>query len=141
PQPVRKGRKRSKRSPDKAREYRSRAYKKNYDKILARNRAYRRKQPEKVKGFETRYHEAHPEVKSAASANRRARLVGAPGSHTPADIKAIWERQGHRCAVPNCPYPIALLGKDKYHIDHIMPIKLGGSNDAANLQILCKLHN
>lgn len=66
----------------------------------------------------------------ANSNRRRARIANAPGSHTKDDILAIFKRQGGRCRYCS-------LTLDKYHVDHIMPLALGGSNGPENLQILC----
>jgi 5-methylcytosine-specific restriction endonuclease McrA len=85
---------------------------------------------------------SHPESILTKNRNRKARLRNLPGKHGRLDIQAIWERQGHRCAVPGCQYPISdRKGKDKYHVDHIQPISRGGSNGPENLQILCGFHN
>ncbi len=66
---------------------------------------------------------------------RRALNRGAPGSHTKHDIQEIGERQKWKCAA--CAKGIA----HAYHVDHIMPLYLGGSNDKTNLQLLCKSCN
>lgn len=114
---------------------------KNYNEVLRRNRQYRKDRPDKAREMVERYREKHPEVRKTAGQNRSARKRGATGTHTTADIKAIWDRQGERCAVPDCIHPIAAEGKSRYHVDHIMPLILGGSNGPSNLQILCRHHN
>lgn len=43
---------------------------------------------------------------------------------------AIYNRDGHRCA--------ACGSADDLTIDHIYPVSLGGSDDPANLQTLCR---
>lgn len=55
----------------------------------------------------------------------------APGSHTAEDISEIYEAQGGRCA-----YCRKSVGDD-YHVDHVIPLAKGGSNDRSNLQICC----
>lgn len=64
---------------------------------------------------------------------RRARLLGAEGSHTHADLAAIFERQGGKCALCACS-----LAKAKVEVDHIIPLARGGHNGPANLQYLCR---
>lgn len=64
---------------------------------------------------------------------RRARKKASGGTHTAADIAAIAKAQGHRCA-----YCRADLRKTKRHVDHIMPLALGGSNDKSNIQLTCQ---
>jgi 5-methylcytosine-specific restriction endonuclease McrA len=60
-------------------------------------------------------------------------MAGSGGTHTAADLKEILEAQGHRCA-----YCRTDLSEVKKHVDHIMPLALGGSNGPENLQHLCQ---
>ncbi len=126
----------------KKREQRKRWVKKNYDKVLAGVRKYNAANPEIRNAIEKRYREKRPEIQIAIQANRRALEMSADGLHSPEDIVLIWERQGKKCAIPNCSHPISeKSGKHKYHVDHVIPLKLGGSNWPSNLQILCSHHN
>lgn len=77
----------------------------------------------------------NPEIVQEHSRNRRARVVGAEGSHTADDINDIHARQKYKCA--EC----GVSTMKKKHIDHIMPLALGGSNWPSNLQILCPFCN
>jgi hypothetical protein len=66
------------------------------------------------------------------SAKRRAKVRGAIGSHTKAEIDDLFKRQRGCCA--------SCRGKFKngfFHRDHIMPLALGGTNDILNIQLLC----
>jgi 5-methylcytosine-specific restriction endonuclease McrA len=77
----------------------------------------------------------------AAARNRRASKVPAPGTHTAEDIPRLYEAQAGKCAA--CHVPLSKTGKDKYSIDHIVPLKpraggARGTNDASNLQLLCR---
>lgn len=62
---------------------------------------------------------------------RRARIKGNGGSHTSNDIQEILESQKHKCVA--CGVSI----KSKRHIDHIIPLSKGGTNDKTNIQLLC----
>jgi 5-methylcytosine-specific restriction endonuclease McrA len=72
----------------------------------------------------------NPDKNRDKAERRRARKAGASGSYTTADIEAIRVAQGNRCY---------LCGKTlkKYHIDHFIPLALGGSNDPGNLRLAC----
>lgn len=84
---------------------------------------------------------ANPELYKTHARNRRAMRKGSTGSHTQEDMFAIWGRQGKRCAVKGCVHPIADSGKDRFHVDHIVALVNGGSDNPENLQILCATHN
>lgn len=73
----------------------------------------------------------NPEHKRVLTRNRRSKLRGAEGSHSPADIRWLHDAQRGRCAICRSG-----LG-GKYHVDHINPLSAGGSNDRRNLQLLC----
>lgn len=87
--------------------------------------------PEKVKEIARNYRINNPEKARAIVRNRQARKKGNGGKHTAEDIEEIHARQKYKCA--EC----GVSTKKKRHVDHIMPLKLGGSNGKENLQILC----
>ena len=66
----------------------------------------------------------------AMSQNRRARERNAPGRFTRDDILEIYHGQGTLCAW--CYEPLG----DDIHVDHYMPLALGGSNWPDNLRLL-----
>jgi 5-methylcytosine-specific restriction endonuclease McrA len=75
-------------------------------------------------------------IRNAAKANRRAVLRKAGGKYTSKDITRLLQAQSNRCVYCKA----SLEGKER-HVDHIMPLKLGGTNDVQNLQILCRVCN
>jgi len=104
-------------------------------------RKYRQAHREACNERSRQYLRSRPDQVAAYARARRARKAAAEGSHTAEDIKALWERQEHRCAVPGCRNPISDRGRNKYHVDHIVPLNRRGSNGPENLQILCARHN
>lgn len=64
--------------------------------------------------------------------NYKARKMSAGGSYTVQDVNELMKRQKGKCVV--CKADI----KNKYHVDHVMPLFLGGSNDVKNIQLLCQ---
>ena len=59
----------------------------------------------------------------------------APGKISASALAEILELQRHRCAA--CRRSV----RGSYHIDHIIPIARGGTNDRRNIQILCPTCN
>lgn len=96
-----------------------------------RTRRWRKGNPEKAASYAREWYSC-PENRAAHRHRRRALEVKAGGTHTPADLKRILRAQGYLC-----PYCLANLRKVKKHLDHVMPLALGGSNGPENLQYLC----
>lgn len=90
-------------------------------------------------GYSKEYREANPEKIAANDRKRRALKSGAEGSHTTADVNAIFDGQRGKCA--NCEKKLFKSGANKFHIDHIQPLSKGGSNWPGNLQCLCPTCN
>lgn len=100
-------------------------------KVRQQKAAWRAANADRIKEYERAYRERNPEASKARDHNKRARRQLAAGKHTKADIKRLFEQQKGRCA--GCSRSI----RKRYHVDHVLALKLGGSNDRSNLQLLC----
>lgn len=107
----------------------------NRDRINARNRAYRVDNLEEVRAKDRINHKKYREHARLRARARHARKRNARGKHTLRQIHEMHTKQRYKCASCFCCI------KDKYHVDHIIPLKRGGSNDIGNIQLLCPLCN
>lgn len=131
-------------------------YKKNKEKVSERyfnNRAhvitqqalYRALNPWKARASDMKYRSTHqdkislknatwrklnPDALSTYRQNRRARTLKAGGTLSRGLSARLFKLQKGKCACCGLP-----LGTD-YHMDHIMPLALGGSNTDDNIQLL-----
>lgn len=92
----------------------------NKDAVRKAKREWKRKNPEGVRAYVRK---------------RTAMRYGCEGHHTQKDIHSILVAQRWKCA--NCRVSI----RKKRHIDHIVPLSRGGSNNKSNLQGLCPACN
>lgn len=92
----------------------------NRDSMYEKNKEWQKNNPDKVREYWIR---------------RRCAKANAEGTHTADDVASIYSRQNGLCVY--CDADLSL----GYHVDHIMPIALGGSNWPDNLQCLCQKCN
>ena len=109
----------------------------NPEKVAEYDRRYREANPEKVKDAKRKYREANPEKAVERVHRRRARKRNQLGTVTKTKPE-ILKAQGSRCAAPGCHKRIKLAGS---HLDHIIPLLMGGMHEDANLQVLCVFCN
>ena len=101
----------------------------NADAINLRAAARRKANPEKVKLALSTWAKAHPESIRIKSHNRRNK-VAASGKLSKGLIAKLFKLQKGKC--PCCKQSLG----DNYHLDHQMPLALGGSNSDENMQLL-----
>ena len=100
-------------------------------KLGATKTRWRLANPEKMDEYRAAWDAANPVRKRIHRENRRAREASAPGRMSVDIVEKLMLLQKCCCAV--CRKDI----KKKYELDHVFPLFLGGSNDDANLQLLC----
>lgn len=87
--------------------------------------------PQKVRDAVRKWRKENPDRVRGYNRRREARRRGADGWHSVDDVVRIRHAQKDKCAY--CREKLSGGG----HVDHIMPIILGGTNDPDNLQITC----
>lgn len=94
-----------------------------------RLRDYNARNRDSVRENWKRWYNENPEKFKASRAKRRAKKKAANGSYTGKELKTLLKTQQNKCAC--CSKSLT-----KFHVDHIMPLKLGGSNYIWNIQLL-----
>ncbi len=118
-------------NPDRVKRSKAADYARHKVERLASMKRWRVANLDKVRESHARKVAAFPDKYRAYRRNYKVRKRNAPGSHTGDDIVALLKAQSGKCA-----YCRVKLGR-KYHVDHILALSKGGSNDRVNLQILC----
>lgn len=104
---------------------------KHPDRALASRKTHYEANKDAIKQRVREWNEANPEGPRVRGRNYRARKYQAEGSHTRAEIKALFVKQAGLCV-----YCRARLTAG-YHADHIQPLARGGSNWISNIQLTC----
>lgn len=119
------------RRAEERKEYDKNRYEKNRESILAANKKWHRENREQKREYIRNWRAANPERLRAQLGNRYAIRRAAEGNYTHLDVARLITKQDGLCAICGVAFG------NKYHVDHIMPLTLGGSNWPENLQITC----
>jgi hypothetical protein len=103
----------------------------NREKRRAKEAAYRAANPEKERERHAKYRAANQESYRIHCQNRRARKRENGGELSKGLADRLFKLQRGKCAC-GCKQPLGY----NYHLDHIMPISLGGTNTDDNIQLL-----
>lgn len=116
-------------NPDAIKAIDRRSYAKNVEKkrLCAQNRYWKNR--DKWISYARNYRLENKEKRRVFAQNRRSKLLSR-GKLSNGIIDKLMRLQMGKCAC--CGRPLG----NKYHIDHIMPIALGGSNTDDNVQLL-----
>lgn len=115
---------------EKMSQYYADRYIKNKEKVCAANKRWRDKNPEKVKSMIANQRAANPESHRMVQHKRRARKLECGGVLSSGLTVKLFQLQKGLC--PCC----GLALEKNYHLDHIVPLALGGTNTDDNIQLL-----
>jgi len=107
---------------------------KNPDRAIESSRNADRRRFSTKSEYMRIWRQRNKEAVAAYSRNRRSAVRLSVGSHTADDVRKLLTMQKFRCAV--CKKKLK-----QYHVDHVVPLISGGSNDKLNLQVLCPTCN
>lgn len=93
---------------------------------------YRKNNRETVAAYNREYNRNHPEECAIRQHNRRARIKGNGGKLSSSIIETLFAEQNGQCS-----YCFIDLNESGLHLDHVIPVVLGGKNDDSNIQLLC----
>jgi len=103
----------------------------NPEKMRANGAAWDKANPEKVRAKCAAWRKANPEACRINGQNYEARKRENGGTLSRGLSAKLFTLQRGMC-VCGCKQPLG----DNYHLDHILPIKLGGGNTDDNIQLL-----
>lgn len=113
----------------------ARWYANNPEKQIAASRKWQAKNYDRCLQYSRKWAIEHPEQVRLREHTKRAKRANAFGKLTPGLSKKLFVLQKGKC--PCCRLPLG----DDYHLDHKMPIALGGPNTDDNMQLLRKSCN
>lgn len=118
-------------NPEKVKAATAKWHSANPCKGKASDAKYRVAHPEKIAAKNAEWRAANPEAKRINSHNYRARKTENGGKLSRGLSERLFKLQRGKCAC-GCKQPLG----DNYHLDHRMPLALGGANEDWNMQLL-----
>ena len=94
------------------------------------NAVYRAAKNEEIKQKRRVKRQQDPSIERVKAATRKALKLGNGGSLSKNIVQLLLAKQAGLCAC--CQQPL----NGSFHLDHIMPLSLGGRNDDSNVQLL-----
>lgn len=123
------------RDPERARRYKAEWRQKNHERVLARDAAYRAAHRPQLRAHSTAWARKYPERVAEIQMRRRARVNNAPVvEHFTRE--EIYERDAGRCHV--CGRKV---NRNHWHLDHLVPLSLGGEHSRRNVAVACPTCN
>jgi len=119
----------------KAKAYNTQWQKDNAQAVNAKNAKWRAENHEKMKQWIAEWEAKHPDAKRIRCQNRRAKQRENGGTLSKGLVKELFRLQQGKCAC--CYKPLG----SKFHLDHKMPVALGGAHQDWNMQLLCPTCN
>jgi hypothetical protein len=118
--------------------YNSEYFKQNKESILKSHRLYYNKNKEKMKKWRREYHRTNPEVSRRNKLVRKDRHNLKHKKYKDLEILELYGTNCHICLTPidlNAPRRTGLPGWEQgLHIDHLMPISIGGKDSIENVR-------
>lgn len=110
-------------------------YSKNKEKAKEYSKKYNEENKEFIKELSAKYRKNNPEKIRIHNRNSKSRKKNAPGKMSKDIVSRLMVLQKGKCTACN-----KKLNND-YHLDHIIPLALGGTNFDSNIQLLHSICN
>lgn len=121
-------------NPERRQAIETRSIAKTIERRRSRSRAWWRANKNRALERQKQYRRLNPDLFAGYDRARRARELGAEGSHTSEEFKALVVAFGNRCAY--CLEAMGVVTED-----HMTPLSRGGSDELANIVPCCKRCN
>lgn len=118
-------------NPEKVKASGAARYQKDKDRIAKVGSAWHEKNKDRINARKSAWRKANPDAIRRGNHNRRFRKSVNGGRLSPGITQKLMKLQQGKCAI--CKIGI----KSEVHLDHIMPLALGGTNTDQNTQLLC----
>ena len=102
----------------------------NPGKAKARSAEWHKNNPERAKALMDKFFAKNPGAMASYRQNRRARKNSSNGKISAGMAQKLFKLQKGKC--PCCKQELG----DNFHLDHVIPLALGGSNTDDNMQLL-----
>lgn len=118
-------------NPEKLSDYNREYYETNRERVAENNRKWQKANPKKVSEKNRKWKASNTDKVNVDGHNRRAKVRGNGGKLSKDIVERLIIAQGGKCAC--CGADLKQTG---HHLDHIMPLALGGLNADENVQLL-----